>query len=193
MSITNIDLLALASNPLYFSSLAATNITKPAISLLSYDNSFNQSVVFGNATARLLTDLPWQAFHEGGVYDTATNALYVSSNYESLVDPINITAIYLNSDYSVKNITSTQWPDLWETNGGTSYYPPGADISQPPSNQVWCDEGDFEHYSGLVSVNPASNRSSVVVNSFLGGLNFSSVNDARQHPITGDIWFTDAA
>lgn len=193
MSLVNVDLLALATNPLYFSTLSATNITKPAISLLAYDPSFNQSIVYPNATATLLADLSWQAFHEGGVYDASTHALYVSSNYQSLSDNINMTIIYLNDDYSVKNITSSQFPDLWEANGGTTYYPPGADTSSPPPNQLWCDEGDFDHYSGLVSVNPSSNKSAVVINNYLGDRNYSSVNDARQHPITGDIWFTDAA
>ena len=193
MSIINVDLLALATNPSYFSSLSATNVSAPAISLLAYDASFNESIFFPNATAQKVADLSWEAFHEGGVYDTDTNALYVSSNYVSLDDPINMTIIYLNSNYSINNITSSQFPDLWEANGGSSYYPPGSDISAPPSNQIWCDEGDFVHYSGLVSVNPASNSSSVVVNSYLGGKNYSSVNDVRQHPITGDLWFTDAA
>lgn len=193
MSIVNVDLLALATNPLYFSSLSATNVTQPAISLLAYDAAFNESIVYPNATARLVEDLSWQAFHEGGVYDVATHALYVSSNFESLDDPINMTVIYLNDDYSVNNITSTQFPNLYEANGGTSYYPPGADISKPPSDQIWCDEGDFQHYSALVSVTPQTNESSVILNSFLGYRNYSSVNDVRQHPITGDLWFTDAA
>lgn len=193
MSIVNVDLLALATNPLYFTTLAATNITKPAISLLSYDSSFAESVIYPNATATLLSDQPWQAFHEGGVYDTATHALYVSSNYESLDDPINMTIIYLNDDYSVNNITSSQFPNLWEANGGTSYYPVNSNVSEPPSHQIWCDEGDFVHYSGLVDVNVPANTSAVVVNNFLGDRNYSSVNDVRQHPITGDLWFTDAA
>ena len=192
-SIVNVDLLALATNPLYFDTLSVTNIVQPAISLLAYDPSFNQSVVFPNATARLLSNLSWEAFHEGGVWDSSTHGLYVSSNYASLDDNINMTIIYLNDDYSLDNITSTQFPNLYEANGGTTYYPPGSDISKPPPNQIWCDEGTFQTYSSLVSVNPATNRSNVIINSFLGGKNFSSPNDARQHPITGDIWFTDAA
>lgn len=192
MSIINVDLLSFATNPPYLSTLSITNTTTPSISLLAYDPSFTESVIYPNATATLLADLPWQAFHEGGIYDSATNALYVSSNYESLDDPINMTIIYLNSDYSVANITSSQFPDLWEANGGTSYYPPNSDISVPPTHQIWCDEGDFTHYSGLVDVTVPSNESVVVLNSFLGR-NYSSVNDVRQHPVTGDLWFTDAA
>jgi len=193
MSITTVDLLALATNPTYFSTLAATNITQPAISFLSYDPSFGQSVVYPNATARLIASPGWQAFHEGGVYDSSTNALYVSSNYVSLADNINMTIIYFNQNYTIANITSSQFPNVWEANGGTTYYPKGSDTSKPPPQQIWCDEGDFQHYSGLVAVDPAQNTSSPMVLSFLGGHNFSSVNDVRQHPITGDIWFTDAA
>jgi len=192
MSITNVDMLALATNPLYFNTLAATNITQPAISLLAYDTAFEQSVVYPNATARLLSNESWEAFHEAGIYDASQNALYVASNYDNLEDNVNITVIYFDNDYSVKNITSTQFPGLYEANGGTTYYPPGSDISSPPPNQLWCDEGDFQHYSALVSVNPASNTSQAVNNNYLGR-NYSSLNDARQHPITGDIWFTDAA
>lgn len=194
-SIIPIDLLSVATNPLYFSTLSATNITQPAISLLSYDPTFNTTILYPNATATLLADESWQAFHEGGVYDSSQNILYVSSNYESLSDPINITAIHFadRTNYTFSNITSTQFPNLYEANGGTSYYPVGGDISQPPTHQVWCDEGDFQHYSSLVDVVPASNESAIVVNTYLGQKNFSSPNDVRQHPITGDLWFTDAA
>ena len=70
------------------------------------------------------------------------------------------------------------------------HYPPGSSGSTPP-RLLFCDEGDFEHYSGLVSVDPVTGDSEVILNNFLGR-NFSSVNDVRQHPETGDLWFTDA-
>lgn len=145
MSLIHVDLLALATDATYFSTLSATNITTPAISLLSYSPDF-PTVLGENATARKIADLPWQAFHEGGIYNKKDNSLYVTSNYQSLKDNINITIISLD-DYT---ITSTQFPDLWEANGGSSYYPPGADQSQTPPQQVYCDEGDLEHYSQLV-------------------------------------------
>lgn len=185
--IINVDLLALAKDANYFSTFAATSASTPAISLLSYDPAFESSVLGPTARARKLADLDWEAFHEGGVYHKDTNSLWISSNFQSLEDNINMTVVSLD-DYSV---TSTQFPDLWEANGGTSYYPPGSDMSSPPPNQVWCDEGDFEHYSALVSVDPATNTSEAILTSF-NGRNFSSVNDIRQHPETGDLWFTDA-
>lgn len=186
MSYVSIDLLALATNANYFNTTAATNITTPAISLLSFDSSF-PSVVGVNATARKIADLDWEAFHEGGIYYKATNSLYVSSNYKSLSDNINITIVSLN-DYS---ITSTQFPSIAEANGGTSYYPPGSNMSQTPPQQIWCDEGDFNSPSALIAVDPGTNKSTTILTSFFGR-NFSSLNDVRQHPETGDLWFTDA-
>ena len=56
---------------------------------------------------------------------------------------------------------------------------------------LYADEGDFSSYSSLVSVDPVTNSSERILTSFLGR-NFSSLNDVRQHPGTGDLWFTDA-
>ena len=114
MSFVNVDLLALARDANYFSTLSATNVTAPAISLLSYHPDF-QTVLGENATARKIAELPWEAFHEAGIYNKKDNSLYVTSNYQSLDDNINITVVSLD-DYS---ITSTQFPDVWEANGGT--------------------------------------------------------------------------
>ncbi|TDZ28498.1 Gluconolactonase [Colletotrichum spinosum] len=187
MSLLTVDLASLATGGAgYLASINAANLSTPAISLLSYHPSF-ADVVGSNATARKIADLPWQAFHEGGVYNKRDNSLYVSSNYQSLADNINITIVSLD-DLSVR---STQFPDLAEANGGTTYYPPGADQSSTPPLQVWCDEGDFNTYSKLVAVDPNTNKSEPLLVGF-NGRNFSSVNDVRQHPDTGDLWFTDA-
>lgn len=190
----NVDLLALAANSNYFQTLPATSGSTPAISLLVYNSSFQTDVLGPNATARLIADYPYQAFHEAGIYHQADNTLSVSSNFVSLENPINVTKISL-SDYS---ITETRYPTLYEANGGTSYYPPGTLPADPnscenarPPLQVWADEGDFIHPGSLVAVDPATNVSTVLLTSFLGR-NFSSPNDVRQHPITGDLWFTDA-
>ena len=187
---TTIDLLALAKDPSYFSTLAATSGTSPEISLLSYDPAFETSVLGPTARARKLHDLDWEAFHEGGVYSRETNSLYISSNFQSVQDNINITVLSLD-DYS---ITSTQFPNLTQANGGSSYCPPDTGsngASGGPPRQIWCSQGDFSDYSALVSVDVERNVSEVLVTNFLGR-NFSSVNDVRQHPWTGDLWFTDA-
>lgn len=190
-SIIPIDLLAAATNPLYFQNIVSTNVSNPTkISLLSYNDTFATDVLGQSATARQLYNLPWEAFHEMGTYNKPTNSLYVTSNYQSLADPINITVIDLGNDYA---ITSTQYADVAEANGGTNWYPPGTSSTSgsTPPRLLFCDEGDFDQYSKLVSVDPVTNQSEVILNNFLGR-NFSSINDARQHPITGDIWFTDA-
>ncbi|KAK2011914.1 calcium-dependent phosphotriesterase [Colletotrichum eremochloae] len=187
MSLVNVDLHALATGGSgYLAAINAANLSTPAISLLSYHPSF-ADVIGANATARKIADLDWQAFHEGGVYNKKDNSLYISSNYQSLADNINITVVSLD-DLSVR---STQFPDLAEANGGSSYYPPGADQSAPPPMQVWCDQGDFEFHSKLLAVDVNTNKSEPLIVGF-NGRNFSAVNDVRQHPVTGDLWFTDA-
>ncbi|KAF5501261.1 Gluconolactonase [Colletotrichum siamense] len=187
MSLVNVDLNALAVGGAgYLASINAANLSTPAISLLAYEPAF-ADVVGANATARKIADLPWQAFHEGGIYNKKDNSLYISSNYQSLADNINITVLSLDD----LSITSTQLTNLAEANGGTSYYPPGADTSATPPMQVWCDEGDFESYSQLLAVDVNTNKSQPLLVGF-NGRNFSSVNDVRQHPGTGDLWFTDA-
>ncbi|KAJ4351870.1 uncharacterized protein N0V89_007214 [Didymosphaeria variabile] len=190
-SIVPVDLLAAATNPLYFSNLVTTNASDPStIALLSYNDTFRNDVLGENATARRLYNLDHEAFHEMGTYNRKTNSIYVTSNYQSLDNPINVTIIDLGNNYS---ISSTRYADLNEANGGTNWYPPNSTQGNgtTPPFLLFCDEGDFEHYSGLVSVDPSTNNSQVILNSFLGR-NFSSVNDVRQHPETGDIWFTDA-
>ncbi|KAF2996273.1 hypothetical protein E8E13_004828 [Curvularia kusanoi] len=191
-SIIPVDLLSYATNPGYLSTLATTNISNPTtISLLAYDPSFT-SVIGANATARQLYSLDYEAFHEAGVYNHATNKLYVTSNWAGdLNNPINVTIIDLapTADYS---LSSTRYASLAEANGATSYFPPGTQTNSSfPPNILYCDEGDFTSPSALISVNPATNISTPILTSFLGR-NFSSLNDVRQHPETGDLWFTDA-
>lgn len=191
-SIVPVDLLSAATNPGYFSSLVSTNVSNPnTIALLAYNDTFKSSVLGDNATARQLYNLDWEAFHEMGTYNRETNSLYVTSNYVSLDNPINVTVIDLGKNYS---LSSKRYANLHEANGGTNWYPPGSDQSNgtTPPRLLFCDEGDFDSYSGLVSVDSVTGESEVILNSFLGR-NFSSVNDVRQHPLTGDLWFTDAA
>ncbi|KAH7463114.1 Lactonohydrolase oryL [Phytophthora ramorum] len=186
MSLINVDLHTLATEGVaYLASITEANFS--GISLLSYDASF-ADIIGTNATTRQLADLDWEAFHEGGIYNKEDNSLYISSNYQSLEDNINITVVSLD-DFS---ISSTQFPDLALANGGSSYYPPGADQSATPPMQIWCDQGDLEAYSKLLAVNVNTNESEPLIIGY-NGRNFSSPNDVRQHPVTGDLWFTDAA
>ncbi|OHF04248.1 SMP-30/Gluconolaconase/LRE-like region [Colletotrichum orchidophilum] len=185
MSLINIDLRALATEGAgYLASINAANLSTPAISLLAYQPSF-ADVIGTNATARKIVEVDWQAFHEGGIYNKKDNSIYISSNYNP-TDSINITVLHLD-DYSV---TSTQFDGLTEANGGSSYYPPGADQSATPPMQVWCDQGNLQRNSQLLAVDPNTNKSEPLIIGF-NGRNFTSLNDVRQHPVTGDLWFTD--
>lgn len=187
MSYVQVDLSALATNADYFSSLSATNITEPAISLLTYHPDF-ETLLGPGVTARKIADLPWEAFHEAGVYNKHDNSLYVTSNYQNLQDSINVTIISLD-DYSIK---STKVPGLAAGNGATAYYPPGSDLSQTPPLQLYCDEGNLDAYSQLLAFDPQKpNESEPLLTNFLGR-NFSALNDVRQHPVTGHLFFTDA-
>jgi gluconolactonase len=190
-SIIPIDLTAFATDASYLNSFVPQNVTNPTvINLLAYNDDF-YNVLGHNATARQLYDLDWQAFHEGGIYNKDTNKLYVTSNWAgSLDNPINVTIIDLDpkANYSY---TTTRYAALAEPNGGTSYFPPGTSNSSFPPRHLYADEGDFTQPSGLVSVDPVTGHSQKILTNYLGR-NFSSINDVRQHPITGDIWFTDA-
>lgn len=192
-NIIPIDLSVFATNPNYLSTLFAANASKtdPAIiELLAYDENF-VNVVGENAQGRQLYNYKdWQPFHEAGVYNKGTNKLYVTSNYAGSTDnPINVTVIDIANNYS---ISTTGYASLAEGNGATSYFPPGTERNgSTPSRVLYCDEGDFHNYSALVSVDPATGESEHILNNYMGR-NFSSINDARQHPITGDVWFTDA-
>jgi gluconolactonase len=190
-SIIPIDLTAFATDASYLNSFVPQNVTNPTvINLLAYNNDF-YNVLGPNATARQLYDLDWQAFHEGGIYNRDTNKLYVTSNWAgSLSNPINVTIIDLDpaANYSY---TTTRYSALAEANGGTSYFPPGSSNSSFPPRHLYADEGDFTQPSALVSVDPVTGSSQKILTNYLGR-NFSSINDVRQHPETGDVWFTDA-
>ncbi|KAH8726159.1 hypothetical protein GQ44DRAFT_771356 [Phaeosphaeriaceae sp. PMI808] len=190
-SIIPIDLTVFATDPSYLSNFVPTNVSNPVtIKLLSYHHDFTH-VLGANATARQLYNVPWQPFHEAGIYSKQTNKLYVTSNYAGdLKNPINVTIIDLDpsANYSY---TTTRYSSLAEPNGGTSYYPPGTSNSSYPPRHLYADEGDFTNPSALVSVDPVTGASERILTNYLGR-SFSSINDVRQHPVTGDIWFTDA-
>ncbi|KAF2875909.1 hypothetical protein BDV95DRAFT_485166 [Massariosphaeria phaeospora] len=190
-AIIPVDLLAAATNPAYFSSLVTTNISNPTtIALLAYNDTFSTSILGPSATARQLYSLDYHAFHEAGAHNLATNSLYITANFASLSTPTNVTILDLSNNYSMSTV---QYPDLHQPNGGTSWYPPGSPTGNgtTPPNLLFCDQGDLTHNSGLLSVDPLTNTSTIILNNYLSR-NFSSVNDVRQHPLTGDLWFTDA-
>ena len=89
-------------------------------------------------------------------------------------------------------IESTHYDHLNQANGGRAYYPPGTPANSSEGQAIiFTDSGDFRSRSGLTLVDPATNISKRLLDSFFGR-NFSSINDVVQHPYTGDLWFTDA-
>jgi gluconolactonase len=190
VNIHSVDLLQLASNFEYATSLQAiTNASTDHVSLLAYDQSFITDILGTNVTQKLVADLPWDAFHEAGVYNIATGKIYATSNWAgSLDNPINITII----DPDTGAIDSVRYAAISEGNGGCSYYPPGVPANSSEGQQiVWADSADFRSRSKLVTLDPSTNASTVLLNNYRGK-NFSSINDVVQHPHTGDLWFTDA-
>ncbi|WPH01932.1 lactonohydrolase [Acrodontium crateriforme] len=189
--VTTVDLLRLATSFPYVNELAAiANASTDHISFLSYDESFITNVLGPNASQELVAQTSWAAFHEAGVYNKATGKLYATSNWVGdFKNPINVTAIDIHNG---NKISSVRYENLAEANGGAAFYPVGTAPNSSDGQQiVFCDEGDLQKPSQLTLVDPATNTSRVLINNFLGR-NFSSLNDVEQHPVTGDLWFTDA-
>ena len=191
VNITYVDVLSLAASIPYANQLASiANASIDHVSFISYHDSFSQNILGANASQQLITQESWVAFHEAGVYNHVTGKLYATSNWNgSFANPINITAIDINNG---DTISSIRYDNVAEANGGAAFYPVGSPANSSEGQQiVFCDEGDFVNPSQLTLVDPATNKSRVLVNNFLGK-NFSSINDVEQHYHTGDLWFTDA-
>ena len=197
VTVTSVNLLTLATSLPYVADLYTTENSTTAIQFLSYNDDFANNLL-GNVSSKLVADLPWAAFHEAGVYNKATNSVYIASNYQigDYANQVNISIVSLSDNYSV---TSKRYPGLYEANGGCTYTPPRrlengstyVNNTELPPYVLFCDEGDLTNTSSLVLVDPTTNKTTLLINNFLGR-NFSSLNDVKQHYGTGDIWFTDA-
>jgi gluconolactonase len=190
VNITHVDLLRLATSYHYtYQIQAIANASTDHVSFISYDDSF-LDILGSNPTQQMVGSYSYQPFHEAGVYNQATGKLYFTSNWNgSFTNPINVTAVDIHNGDKISEI---RYHNLHEANGGAAFYPVGTPPDSSDGQQiVFCDEGDLVHPSQLVLVNPATGKSRVLINNFLGR-NFSSLNDVEQHPVTGDLWFTDA-
>ena len=191
VNITHVDLLSLATSyPYAYQLQSIANNSIDDVSFISYNDRFVSDILGPNVSQELVTELPWNAFHEAGVYNIKTGKLYATSNWNGSFDnPINVTAIDISNN---NEIESLRYPDVNEANGGAAWYPVGTPLNSSEGQEiVFADEGDLVHPSQLTSVDPATGKSRVLLNNFLGR-NFSSLNDVVQHPGTGDLWFTDA-
>ncbi|KAK5723353.1 hypothetical protein LTR15_005051 [Elasticomyces elasticus] len=190
VNITQVDLLRLATSIPYAQQLQSiANASTEQISFLSYSDYFMTDILGPNVTQELVAHTDWVAFHEAGIYNIATGKLYATSNWAgSLDNPVNVTAIDIHNNNTIESI---RYEHLAEANGGAAFYPVGSPANSSEGQQiVFCDEGDLTNPAQLVLVDPATNTSRVLLNSFLGR-NFTSINDVEQHYHTGDIWFTD--
>lgn len=171
VSVTTVNLLTLATSLPYANQFTNLATTSNDIHLLSYDAGFS-SVLGPNASTSLVAQLPYNAFHEGGVYNKQTNSIYISSNYNlktGLSNPINISIYHLDNN----SVTSTRYAGLAEANGGCTYKDPAVlNQTGTPQYQIWCDEGDFVNPSALVLLDPVTRQTKPLLTSYLGK-NFS--------------------
>ena len=197
VNITTVDLFQLSRTLSYATGLSAlTNTGNQTVNFISYNDTFKNDILGPDMTITQLDHESWQAFHEAGVYFKETNTSYIGSNFASLpydANRVNVTMF----NFTDGTVSSTRYPNIAAPNGATLFTAP--DCSSPATNGLepnkqyvlWCDEGDFDLPSGLVALDPVSGDQIPILTSFLGR-NFSSANDIRQHPTTGELWFTDA-
>lgn len=175
VNITHVDLLALATSYQYsYQIQAVANNSIDDVSFISYNDSFVNDILGPNVSQQLLTEKSWNAFHEAGVYNIKTGKLYATSNWNGSFDnPINVTSINISGDNEIESLS---YPDVNEANGGAAWYPVGTPANSSEGQEiVFADEGDLVNPSQLTSVDPATGKSRVLLNNFLGR-NFSSLS-----------------
>lgn len=131
VNVTTVNLLTLATSLPYANNILSLENTS-SIHFLSYDPSFESTILGPNASASLVSSQSYNAFHEAGVYNKPTNAIYIASNFntkDGLSNPINVTMYHLAN----KSVTSTRYQGLAEANGGCTYIPPSQiNTTKPP-------------------------------------------------------------
>lgn len=162
----------------------------------AYDQSF-ANIVGSNASIELLYNATEALFHEGAVYNSTGDALYVSSNRIELpagqVDEttsnqtIKFSAVngVSSTDLSAIAIQPLSTSDINLPNGGVAYL--------GSSGLLWTAQGSKTATAGIYSIpDPINqpNTSIPVVTSFYGRP-FNSPNDVVVSPVDGSIWFTD--
>ncbi|KAF2265487.1 calcium-dependent phosphotriesterase [Lojkania enalia] len=108
----------------------------------------------------------------------ATSPLYFSNLVATNVPNPNTISLFPYHPNFTNNIlgpssTARQLHNL--ANGGTNWFPPGSEQGngKTPPRLLFYDEGDFNSYSSLLSVDPVTRESEVILSSYYGR-NFSS-------------------
>ena len=179
VNITSVNLTSLAASLLYGATINdITSAATSSLQFVSYNKSFISSILGPNVSERLIAERSYQFVHEAGIYLPSTGKVYISSNYQTLDNPINITTVDLLNNYSV---TEDQYPALIMANGGCPYL----------GKALFCTEGSLDKPSSLALLDPVKNETTILLDNFFGRP-FNSLNDIKLHNKTGDLWFTDA-
>ena len=167
--IIRVDLAKAVTNPRYTHSLRHF----PCFCV--YRESFVDDVLGEGPELQLIEARDYQFAHEAGLYIRRTNGVYFTANFQTC-DPVHLYVI----DSKSHEIKQLHYPDVVQANGACNYR----------DCVLYCSQGNLTTPSGLVLVDPVSDKSEVLINNF-HGREFSSVNDVVVHHETGDIWFTD--
>ena len=123
------------------------------------------------------------AVHEAPVYVAAQNKLYLSQ----LAPPpgyLPQLVIDLNQDPPTLSEYLSD-PPVYAPNGGTFHDGLVYWGASGGNNSI----GGMEHRVGLVTLDPATNKTEYILNNYYG-FYFNTIDDLFVHP-NGDVWFTD--
>ena len=81
-SVTSVNLLTLATSFPYVNQIAnIVSTANSSVEFLSFNDTFTNTILGPNVSQQLISQQSYEAFHEAGVYNLATNSLYMASNW----------------------------------------------------------------------------------------------------------------
>lgn len=160
------------------------------------------SILGPNASIRAIASNPVFAFaHEAPIWNPSTDEIFFASNDGgalgnsdidhnnvvgkiSLADALQALSASGNQTSPVNvTVTELSLPDTIQmTNGGTGPY---------RGNLVLVNSGRGELPPSIALVNPLEPHNSTILLDNFFGRQFNSLNDAKVHPISGKLFFTD--
>ncbi|KAL9087223.1 MAG: hypothetical protein Q9165_006717 [Trypethelium subeluteriae] len=167
--IVRVDLARASTDPSYARSFSRSP------SFCIYHQSFVDHVVGESPELQLIEKRDYQFAHEAGLYIRRTSSVYFTANFQAC-DPIHLYLIK-SDNHEIKQL---EYPDVIQANGACNY----------KDSILYCSQGNLTTPSGLVLVDPVTEKAETLINNY-HGREFSSVNDVVVHHETGDIWFTD--